>query len=251
MHNIKKLISKRDAITLLEIINDCFSCANTLDAHNIINKTNTLLDFNNALFGQAILNIDGSINIYDIMNFSYPEEWLNIYRGSYFHNIDPIVLENYSNYKLQYWADTYKKYRVDKKFIHMAEEFNLTNGYSCGARNHSKSEGSLLSLAGDILKHPRNDYILNSLSSHLHVAFSNVFRKQYKNATFVNHISVREKEVLNWVKFGKSTWEISKILNISERTVKYHMGNIMGKLDAVSRSHAVAIAISNGVIDFA
>ena len=61
-------------------------------------------------------------------------------------------------------------------------------------------------------------------------------------------ISSRELEVLKWVHQGKTNWETSVILNICERTVKFHVGNIMQKLDAVSRGHAVAKAIEFGII---
>jgi|GEM_PF-193112 len=62
-------------------------------------------------------------------------------------------------------------------------------------------------------------------------------------------LSSREKEILNWIKHGKSTWDISQILQISETTVKFHVSSIMKKLNAVSRTHAVSIAISLGIID--
>jgi DNA-binding CsgD family transcriptional regulator len=47
---------------------------------------------------------------------------------------------------------------------------------------------------------------------------------------------------------GKTNWEISLILNISERTVKFHIQNTMEKLQASSRAHAVAIALGEGLI---
>jgi DNA-binding NarL/FixJ family response regulator len=64
-----------------------------------------------------------------------------------------------------------------------------------------------------------------------------------------SNLSLREKEVLLWVKNGKNNWEISKILNISERTVFFHVGNIMEKVDATSRTHAVVIAMEQGIIN--
>ena len=60
---------------------------------------------------------------------------------------------------------------------------------------------------------------------------------------------IEEKEVLNWVKEGKTAGEISQILSISERTVKFHIQNILRKVDAVSRAQAVAICLENGFID--
>lgn len=62
-------------------------------------------------------------------------------------------------------------------------------------------------------------------------------------------LSQREIEVLNLLKFGKSSWDISKILGISERTVNYHIGNIMRKLDAINRIQAVYEAVNLELID--
>jgi len=69
-----------------------------------------------------------------------------------------------------------------------------------------------------------------------------------KNLEVMPNLSKREKEVLTWSKRGKSSWEISAILNISERTVNFHVNNIMQKLNAVSRIQAVAVAIERGLI---
>jgi DNA-binding CsgD family transcriptional regulator len=56
-------------------------------------------------------------------------------------------------------------------------------------------------------------------------------------------LSEREREVLNWLNHGKTSWDISVILNISERTVNYHVGNIIRKLGVSSRVHAVSEAV--------
>ncbi|RDU95945.1 response regulator transcription factor [Trinickia dinghuensis] len=58
----------------------------------------------------------------------------------------------------------------------------------------------------------------------------------------------REFMVLDWLKEGKTNWEIAAILGISERTVKFHVANIRSKLSASSRSHAVALAYSHNLI---
>ncbi|MDA8106228.1 MAG: helix-turn-helix transcriptional regulator [Nitrospiraceae bacterium] len=55
-------------------------------------------------------------------------------------------------------------------------------------------------------------------------------------------LSTREKEVLGWLRMGKTSWDISVILRISERTVNYHVNNIMRKLGVVNRMHAVSMA---------
>jgi len=45
-----------------------------------------------------------------------------------------------------------------------------------------------------------------------------------------------------------TSWEISVILKVTERTVNKHMADAMTKLKAVTRAQAVAIAIRNGEI---
>lgn len=72
--------------------------------------------------------------------------------------------------------------------------------------------------------------------------------KNGNNADIGCVLSMREKEVLKWLKMGKSSWDISIILDISERTVNFHITNIMNKLDAMTRTQAVAISIEKGLI---
>ncbi len=55
-------------------------------------------------------------------------------------------------------------------------------------------------------------------------------------------LSPREREVLGWLRKGKTSWDIAVILRISERTVNYNVNNIMRKLGVVSRIHAVSMA---------
>ena len=61
-------------------------------------------------------------------------------------------------------------------------------------------------------------------------------------------LSPREAEVLGWAMQGKTNWEISVILSVSERTVKFHVRNAMTKLHSRSRAQAVAVALRLGLI---
>jgi DNA-binding CsgD family transcriptional regulator len=61
-------------------------------------------------------------------------------------------------------------------------------------------------------------------------------------------LSGRERECLSWVAAGKTDWEISSILGISQKTAHEHVRNALRKLNASTRAHAVAIAISTGQI---
>ena len=62
-------------------------------------------------------------------------------------------------------------------------------------------------------------------------------------------LTEREIEVLRRVAAGNSNKQIAAQLFISEGTVKAHMKNILPKLSARDRTHAVMIAVKRGIID--
>jgi DNA-binding CsgD family transcriptional regulator len=62
-------------------------------------------------------------------------------------------------------------------------------------------------------------------------------------------LTLREAEVLTWVARGKSAWEIGEILRITKRTVDEHVQTAVRKLGASNRTHAVALALGEGIID--
>ena len=63
-----------------------------------------------------------------------------------------------------------------------------------------------------------------------------------------DRLSGRERDVLGRLAAGDSTEEAGEGLAMSPHTVRTHLRNIMRKLEARSRAHAVAIALSEGTI---
>ncbi len=61
-------------------------------------------------------------------------------------------------------------------------------------------------------------------------------------------LTPRESEILALVAEGRSNGEIGKQLFISTKTVSVHVSNILGKLDAASRTEAAAVARRRGLI---
>lgn len=62
-------------------------------------------------------------------------------------------------------------------------------------------------------------------------------------------LTEREIEVLREVADGNANKRIADHLAISEETVKAHMKNILSKLGANDRTHAVTIALKRGIIE--
>lgn len=63
-----------------------------------------------------------------------------------------------------------------------------------------------------------------------------------------DQLTPREVEVLNLVAQGWPNKTIANALGISEHTVKFHVGSILGKLGAESRTEAVTIATRRGLV---
>jgi DNA-binding CsgD family transcriptional regulator len=55
--------------------------------------------------------------------------------------------------------------------------------------------------------------------------------------------------VLGEIAQGTATEEVARKLHVSPHTVRTHIKNILRKLDARTRAHAVAIALSEDAID--
>ena len=64
-----------------------------------------------------------------------------------------------------------------------------------------------------------------------------------------DRLSGKERLVLAELAQGHSTDEIGLILSVSPHTVRTHVKNLMRKLDARTRAHAVAIALAERAID--
>jgi LuxR family transcriptional regulator, activator of conjugal transfer of Ti plasmids len=62
-------------------------------------------------------------------------------------------------------------------------------------------------------------------------------------------LTPRQKECLGWIALGKSSWDIGKILDISENTVNFHIKKAMKKLDTNSRTVAAIKAFQLGLIN--
>lgn len=63
-----------------------------------------------------------------------------------------------------------------------------------------------------------------------------------------SQLTARECECLQWTANGKTAWEISKILNLSESTVTFHLKNAINKMEVTNRPQAVAKAVAQSRI---
>ncbi|WP_068313122.1 LuxR family transcriptional regulator [Polycladidibacter hongkongensis] len=63
-----------------------------------------------------------------------------------------------------------------------------------------------------------------------------------------HRLTPRELECLKWSAAGKTSWEISQILTISQHTADWYLASAARKLHAANRTHAVAEGFRLGLI---
>lgn len=135
--------------------------------------------------------------------------------------------------------------RPTRAFIREAEDFGMAHGLTCGSHDPATFCATLFSLSGrELEREARHRAILAHLVPHLHGAIIRTSGIP-TNPARLDSLSLRELEVLRWMKEGKSNWEVSRILRVSEATVKFHVKNILDKLHASNRSHAIALAMEH------
>lgn len=89
--------------------------------------------------------------------------------------------------------------------------------------------------------------LLRLLTPHLYFALAKI--GDFERAPGRSLLTKREAEILEWICIGKSNSEIGMILGISPWTVKIHVSRTIEKLNASNRSHAIAIAMHQGLIE--
>lgn len=98
--------------------------------------------------------------------------------------------------------------------------------------------GSMLQplVASKLLQHVgRQQKIVNTAVAHI--------------VSQIEELTDRELEVLHLLAQGMPNKEIAAHLIISERTAKFHVNSIMGKLGATNRTEAVVLAAQRGLIN--
>lgn len=99
----------------------------------------------------------------------------------------------------------------------------------------------------------RLGYLMELLVPHLHSAFLRVLATEREAASANTQragrlVTPRQEQILNLIKSGKTNSEIAELLSCSPWTIKNHIQTILRKLDSNTRTHAIARAMSLGIL---
>lgn len=182
---------------------------------------------------------------------NFPESWIDYYFEHNYQTIDPVVLLTPEIERPFLWdslSSSYKLNRAQDTLMHQANESGLKDGVGIPLHGPRGSVCLVTYAASDGHPDPGAELPkLDVLAAQFHSAYSALGRSENDHRTTAV-LSKRERECLQWIASGKSSWDIGVILNISENTVNFHVKNVLRKLDANTRILAVVKALRYGLI---
>jgi DNA-binding CsgD family transcriptional regulator len=242
-----------DALALLEIIDGSVHCDTEERFRGLFSKLQSLLPFEHACAALGRRGGDGSILVKHFINVSCLDEFVAEMRSRDYMCRSALSREHFATYRLKFWSEARRSLGQPREFVALAKDLGMRDGYTVGVSPlrsvPSPANGSMFCLS---VRTPRRDErterLLGLVVPHLHAPLCRLGEGDRGGARGVV-LSAREKEVLRLLAQGKSSWEMSVIIGISESTVNYHVYNVMRKLEAVNRPQTVAVAASLGLVE--
>ncbi len=244
--------SKDDLQNLLEIMHYAVLAETTKDVKDVLIRTKKFLPFECVIGGLVRLSPNGTFEGFsDVLNVSFPQGWLFQYWKNSYGEVDPVLHALLRSQRTQVWSQVYANVQTEKEkeFVKTSAAYGLADGVTAGSLDPYCGVATFFAFAGgEPDEHARYVKFLDYLGQHLHLALLRSASKLSPSAdACVTTLSPREVTILNWIKDGKTNWEIGQIVGVTERTVRFHIESIFGKLDVSSRTQAVAVAVQHGL----
>jgi DNA-binding CsgD family transcriptional regulator len=237
-----------------ELIGLALAAETVEDLHSVCSKVCEILGFDYFLYGTQFPTSFIKPQVAIISGF--PTEWWQHYKACGYMKVDPTVIHCTSRLTPLLWKDLESTVQATepraRQLMAEARDHGLKSGVSFPAHGGG-GESAILSLVSQDEQKAAEDSIIQSLphghliTGYIHESARRIFAKK-ELPIAKPRLTQREKECLLWAAEGKTTWETAHILNISERTVIFHIQNASTKLNVSNRQHAIARAVSQALI---
>lgn len=181
----------------------------------------------------------------------WPEAWLRRYvQGDYVH-VDPVIRQVRQTTMPFAWNEAPYDSRDETatKVMNEATAFGLVDGLAVPIYTTHGFQ-AIVTFGADRMVLSRDGRAgLHLIAIYAHSQARSILTRQQGSPTArIPKLSPREIECLKWSAAGKTTWEISVILGLSNRTVDEYLASAAAKLGAVNRVQTVAEALRRSVI---
>jgi DNA-binding CsgD family transcriptional regulator len=247
---IGEILNHSETIEMLEISHGLVSCGSVPDFMGSFGMAGNFLWADHALCGLGRVGPGGEVLSHALFNLDIPADFLEAYFSLGIHKGDPIVHRVMTGETPCFWRKAFAGGDGRHRMAALLADHGLSHGCSTGLASPGGEAATyfVLSSTGLADHDPRFTIVLAYLTPFLHQALTRVHSLDGRGTRKPVPLSGREIEVLRWVRAGKNNWDISQILDVSENTVKFHLKNILRKMGASNRGHAVAIAMEEGIL---
>ncbi|MDH4328789.1 MAG: LuxR family transcriptional regulator, partial [Nitrospira sp.] len=243
-------LTKAELQQVIEILHYTMEASTDEDVHRILQLLQQAIPCTKVIGGVAAYTPTGSFKEFSrVLNVSYSNDWLYVYCKNEYATVDPVLLHLPSSLPTLIWRRTFAAVTSSKQreFIEEASSFGLASGITTAQFDRKRGIATFFSFAGiDESGTMRYQPLIEYLVPHFHRVLATTTTVPLSDET--KGLSPREITVLLWMKEGKSNWEIAHIIGIRERTVRFHVESIFVKLNACSRTQAVAVAMEHGLL---
>lgn len=183
------------------------------------------------------------------MTNNYPDNWQERYNRENYLAVDPTVAHGMRSVAPLVWSDDV--FSTCRPFWEEARAHGLNYGWAQSCFD-SRRIGGMLTLARSEDRISAQElqgsaYKMSWMAHLAHQGMSRLLVDKLMPEAGIE-LSPREAEVLRWTAEGKTSSEVSEILNISERTVNFHVNNALVKLGAANKTAAAIKALMLGLI---
>lgn len=194
--------------------------------------------------------VDGAGDQYGFT--TYPDAWADRYQERNYHRIDPVILGCFQRFHPVDWKQLNWSGKAAKAFLQDAWDHGVGNqGYSIPLRgpggqfalftvNHSCDDDAWQKF----IKTYGHDLIL--IAHYLNRKALEFARERQPDAG--RALSPREIDAMTLLALGYSRAQVAHSLSISEHTLRAYIESARSKLGAQNTTHAIATALSRGLI---
>lgn len=170
---------------------------------------------------------------------TYHRELDGMYRTNGF-KYDPAVTRLWGTQSsLTFSVD--QPYTQPKVIEDVKKDFGVRTCLSMGVRGEGNHHSYFACSNFAVKDQARLRLITEMIGPHMHLALIRCLQNDAANGhETVVELTAVEAELVKWMSEGKTNWEISMVLQMAERTVRYHVSNLFQKLGVGSRTAAVA-----------
>jgi len=236
--------------SIFEVIDRLLRATQFEESNDVLRNAIIKMGFSHVAY--AAVNLPSIKRVRPLIAATYAAEWQKHYIQEGYVNIDPVVRAGLGGVLPVDWSKIRSDDPMILKFLGEAQEFKIGRmGLSIPIRgNHG--EFALFSVTAEVSPSEWQKR-LNDLSRELMLLAYQfhdwAMKMEGMGANIsLDLLSTREKDCLRWRSQGKTDWEISQLIGISQSTVKFHLENSRAKLGATNTIHAVSKAIVHGLI---